>query len=108
MTQPGQKKLTTGIPGMTKQPGGLAIDNSGAPNTLLPVAGGTVTLNGVTPVVVANANVGAGSVIVFTVKTVIGTVSPNAPNVLTITPGTGFTVGGTAADLSLYNYAIFG
>lgn len=67
---------------------------------------GTVVLNGVTPVTVANTAITANSVVVFTLKTVGGTVSANAPNVLTITPGTGFTVGGTALDTSTYNYAI--
>ncbi len=67
---------------------------------------GTVTLNGATGVTVANAAVTADSIIVFTLKTVGGTVSPNAPNVKTITPGTGFTVAGTASDTSVYNYRI--
>ena len=67
---------------------------------------GTVTLNGATPITVANALTSANSSIIFTLKTVGGTVSPNAPNVLTITPGTGFTVGGTALDTSVYNYVI--
>lgn len=35
-----------------------------------------------------------------------GTVEPNAPNVKTITPGTGFTVAGTASDTIVYNYRI--
>lgn len=67
---------------------------------------GTVTLNGATPVTVANSLMTANSVVLFTLKTVGGTVSPNAPNVLTTTPGTGFTVGGTALDTSTYNYVI--
>lgn len=67
---------------------------------------GTVTLNGATNVTVANTNVTADSIIVFTLKTVGGTVSPNAPNVKTITPGTGFAVAGTASDTSVYNYRI--
>jgi hypothetical protein len=67
---------------------------------------GTVVLNGATPVTVANALMTANSVVLFTLKTVGGTVSPNAPNVLTTTPGTGFTVGGTASDTSTYNYVI--
>jgi len=67
---------------------------------------GTVTLNGATGVTVANPAVTANSIIVFTLKTVGGTVSPNAPNVKTITPGTGFTVAGTASDTSVYNYRI--
>ena len=67
---------------------------------------GTVTLNGATPVTVANKLITADSVVVFTLKTVVGTVSPSAPNVQTITPGTGFTVAGTASDTSVYNYTI--
>lgn len=67
---------------------------------------GTVTLNGATPVVVANKFITSGSVVVFTVKTPAGTVSPSAPNVQTITPGTGFTVAGTASDTSIYNFTI--
>lgn len=67
---------------------------------------GTVTLNGATPVTVADKRVSTDCVIVFTIKTPGGTVSPNAPNVLTKTPGTGFTVGGTALDTSIYDYRI--
>lgn len=70
------------------------------------LSSGTVTLNGATPVTVANAQMTANSVVIFTPKTVGGTVSPNSPNVLTTTPGTGFTVGGTALDTSIYNYVI--
>lgn len=67
---------------------------------------GTVTLNGASAVTVANTAVTANSLIIFTLKTVGGTVSPSAPNVKTITPGTGFTVAGTASDTSVYNYRI--
>lgn len=67
---------------------------------------GTFTLTGATPVTVGNTSITANSVVVTTIKTVGGTVSPNAPNVLTITPGTGFTVGGTALDTSVYNYIV--
>lgn len=67
---------------------------------------GTVVMNGATPVTVANTLTTANSSILLTLKTVGGTVSPNLPNVLTITPGTGFTVGGTASDTSTYNYVI--
>lgn len=67
---------------------------------------GTVTLNGATGVTVANKLITANSVVVFTLKTVGGTVSPSAPNIQTITPGTGFTVSGTASDTSIYNYTI--
>jgi hypothetical protein len=61
---------------------------------------GTFTINGATPVTVANPLMTANSVVMFGLKTVGGTVSPNMPAVLTVTPGTGFTVGGTAADSS--------
>ena len=70
------------------------------------LSSGVVTLNGATPVTVTNANLTANSTVLFGLKTVGGTVSPNSPNVLTVTPGTGFTVGGTASDTSVYNYVI--
>ncbi len=88
--------------------GRMPIDNGGPQFTNLPESSGTVTLNGATPVTVANTAVTAGSIVIFTLKTVGGTVSPNAPNVLTITPGTGFTVGGTALDTSTYNFVVIG
>lgn len=69
---------------------------------------GTYINNGSTPVTVSNAAVTAFSNIVFTLKTVGGTVSASAPNVKTITPGTGFTVAGLASDTSTYNYEIRG
>lgn len=69
--------------------------------------GGTVTLNGATPVTVSNSNVTANSTILFTLKAVHGTVGAY-PSIKTITPGTGFTVAGTALDLSDYNYNIIG
>lgn len=68
---------------------------------------GTVTLNETTPVTVANANVTANSIISFTLKTVGGTVGAQ-PVIATITPGTGFTVKGTASDTSVYNYSVVG
>jgi hypothetical protein len=70
-----------------------------------PITVGTVTLNGATPVTVANAAVDAGSLVIFTLKTVGGTVGAY-PAIQTITPATGFTVAGTALDTSVYNYAI--
>lgn len=69
---------------------------------------GTYVNNGATPVTVVDANVTAGSIISFTLKTVGGTVSASAPNIKTITPGTGFTVAGLASDTSTYNYEIRG
>lgn len=68
---------------------------------------GTVTLNGATPVTVANTNITTGSSINFTLKTVGGTVGA-VPAIQTITAGTGFTVAGTAGDTSVYNYRVFG
>lgn len=67
---------------------------------------GTVTLNGATNVAVVNPLVTANSIIVFTLKTVGGTVSPSAPNVKLITAGSGFSVAGTTSDTSVYNYTI--
>lgn len=78
---------------------GLGITNS-------PVIG-TFTANGVTPVTVANTAVSPGSQVIFTLKTVGGTVGAY-PTVKTITPATGFTVAATASDTSVYNYAILG
>lgn len=86
----------------------INVDTGGAVDASVRVAFGTVTLNGATPVAVTNSAVTANSIIVPTLKTAGGTVSPNAPNVLTITPGTGFTIGGTAGDTSVYNYVILG
>lgn len=70
-------------------------------------ARGTFVANGATPVTVSNAAVTAGSQIEFTLKTPGGTVGA-VPAVQTITPGTGFTVAGTALDTSTYNYEIRG
>lgn len=70
------------------------------------VSFGTVTLNGVTPVTVANPAVTANSIIIFTLKTVGGTVS--SADLETVTPGTGFTVQGSASDTSTYSYVILG
>lgn len=67
----------------------------------------TFTCNGTTPVTVANTSVTANSLIWPTLKTVGGTVGA-VPAVKTITPGTGFTIAGTASDTSVYNYAVIG
>lgn len=66
---------------------------------------GQFTMNGTTPVTVANANFAAGDIVCFTLRTVAGTVGAY-PSIKTVTPGTGFTVAGTAADTSVYDYAI--
>lgn len=81
-----------------------ARTNLGLPTKFSP---GTFTINGVTPVSVADANLTASSVVVITLKTVGGTVGA-VPHVATVNPGTGFTVVGTAADSSVYNYLIIG
>jgi hypothetical protein len=88
-------------------PQALPIDAGGPALACVLTSGATVTLNGATEVAVANVNVTANSIIVFTLKTVGGTVGA-APSVKTITPGTGFTVAGTALDTSIYNFAIIG
>lgn len=81
----------------------IARTNLGVPT----FSAGTFTINGVTPVSVADANVTASSVFAFGLKTVGGTVGA-VPHPATVTPGTGFTVVGTASDSSVYNYKIIG
>lgn len=68
---------------------------------------GTFVANGATPVTVAATEVTANSQILITLKTVGGDVGA-IPHVETITPGTGFTVVGTASDASTYNYTVIG
>lgn len=72
-----------------------------------PVNGGTFTANGATPVTVSETALTANSIVIFTLKTVGGTVGAY-PAIQTITPGTGFTVACTALDTSIYNYTIIG
>lgn len=62
----------------------------------------TFVLNGASAVPVADAGVTAQSAILITLGTVGGTVGV-FPHISTITPGTGFTVVGTASDTSTYN-----
>lgn len=100
--QTGQQRLT-GFP----TSGLIPIDNGGPQHTVLPEAAGTFTINGVTPVTVVAPSITAGSIVLTTLKTVGGTVGA-VPAIQTITPGTGFTVLGTAADTSIYNYVIIG
>ncbi len=68
--------------------------------------GGTFTANSGTPVTVANTSVTANSVILFGLKTAGGT--PAAPFMVTVNPGTGFTVNSGGSDTSVYNYFILG
>jgi hypothetical protein len=101
--QSGQKKLT-GWPAS----GQLRIGNKGPQIVFLPQAAGTVILNGATPVAVADAGLSAGSIVLFTLKSVnAGTVGAY-PNLVTVTPGTGFTVAGTAGDTGIYNWVRLG
>lgn len=67
---------------------------------------GTFTANGTTAVTVADSRVTANSSISVTLKTAS---TPGAiPSIKTITAGTGFTISGTASDVSTYNYLIQG
>lgn len=91
------------IPLVPNGPGGLPKSTT----NYIAVESGTVTLNGATPVTVAAPAVTANSQFLFTLKTVGGTVGAK-PAPQTTTPGTGFTVQGTAGDTSIYNYMILG
>lgn len=64
---------------------------------------GTVTLNGTASITVADAAFNLLTPVIFTLKTVGGTVGAY-PSIKTVTSGTGFTVAGTASDTSVYNY----
>jgi len=66
---------------------------------------GTFTLNGATNVVVAAPALGPLDQIIYTLKTVGGTVG-TFPVVKVRTNGTGFQVAGTAADTSVYDWRI--
>lgn len=98
--QPGQQLLSM-------QSGLIPFDNGGATVTSMKISYGTFVLNGATPVTVANTALTASSIIMPSLKTVGGTVGA-IPVPQTVTPGTGFTIAGTAGDTSTYNYAIFG
>lgn len=67
---------------------------------------GTFTANSGSAVTVANTNITANSVVSFGLKTAGGT--PAAPFMVTVTPGTGFTVNSGGSDTSVYNYLIVG
>lgn len=67
---------------------------------------GTFVANSGTAVTVTNANITANSVVSVGLKTVGGT--PAAPFMVTVTPGTGFTINSGGSDTSTYNYAIVG
>lgn len=80
--------------------------NGGPQTTVVPASGGTFVANSGSAVTVVNSNVTANSVILFGLKTVGGT--PAAPFMVTVTPGTGFTVNSGGSDTSTYNYIILG
>lgn len=84
----------------------MANTTLGGINRIVKARTGTFTANGASSVTVANDLVTGDSAIVITLKTVGGTVGA-IPSIKTITPGTGFTVSGTASDTSVYNYTIF-
>ncbi|MDE2100400.1 MAG: hypothetical protein KGL39_24320 [Patescibacteria group bacterium] len=65
----------------------------------------TFTCNGATAVTVADTNISATDTIIISLNTVGGTVGA-VPAVKTLTPGTGFTVAGTASDTSVYKVLI--
>jgi len=83
----------------------VALGNGVALKTGTNGKAGTVTVNGTTPVAVATTGFLAGSVVVFSLRTVGGTVGA-IPRIGVPTAGTGFTVVGTASDTSVYNWAI--
>ena len=80
--------------------------NGGTQVSAVNSCGGTFTANSGSAVTVANTNVTANSVILFGLKTAGGT--PAAPFLVTVTPGTGFTVNSGGSDTSTYNYIILG
>jgi hypothetical protein len=80
--------------------------NGGPQISTVNVCGGTFVANSGSAVTVTNSFVSANSVILFGLKTVGGT--PAAPFLVTVTPGTGFTVNSAAGDTSTYNYIILG
>ncbi len=81
----------------------MANETLGGIQRILKGRSGTVTLNEATPVAVANKLITANSVVTFTLKPVGGTLGAY-PSIKTITPGTGFTVAGSASDTSVYNW----
>lgn len=90
---------TTGLQTFTAVGGTIAIKQGANGKT------GTFTANGATPVSVATTAFTANSGVIFTLKTVGGTVGAY-PTITTVTPATGFDVTCTAADTSVYNWHI--
>ncbi len=99
---------TLGVTGVTTNADNVVF--SAAAKTIVLKQGangktGTFIANGATPVSVATTAVTANSGIIFTLKTVGGTVGAY-PAIQTITASTGFTVACTASDTSTYNFHI--
>lgn len=69
---------------------------------------GTFTCNGTTPVDVANTSLTTSDIIVFSLKTVGGTVGVVSPTISLPPNGTKFTVVCQALDTSVYGYAAIG
>lgn len=87
---------------------GVALGGSGTANTpQLPISYTTFVCNGASAVTVAAPQITASSIVIPCLQTVGGTVGA-IPAVKTITPGTGFTIAGTASDTSTYGLLIIG
>lgn len=67
---------------------------------------GQITITAATPVTLTHPMIKPGSLILFSLNTVGGTVGA-IPTVKTITQGS-CTVAGTASDTSTYNYVVLG
>jgi hypothetical protein len=65
---------------------------------------GTVVANGTSSVAVTNTTVTPNSVVILTLKTLVGTVGP--AYVSSVTAGTGFSIQSQSGDTSTYNYLI--
>jgi len=100
--QPGQ--LLTNLIGN----GLIPVDNGGPQVCSVPYHGGTFTANGTSAVTVANANLTAKSIVLFSLFDVNAGTPAGAPYLATVTAGTGFTVKAAAGDTGKYNYVIIG
>lgn len=67
---------------------------------------GVFTLNGATPVVVADKRVTIDSVIGNSLRSGSSSGTPGARTIQSVTAGVGFTIVGTAGDTNQYNYII--
>ena len=99
---------TPSLTGTVTSAGSVVFSTAAAGPTLKRGANGrvgTFVLNGTTPVTVSNTSIAITDAIIISLNTVGGVVGV-VPAIQTITASTGFTVAGTAADTSTYNYAI--